>query len=66
MTPAQRERLKAFHAHQGHPGEPEGCGECDTQARRQRAVASELRRHQRALNERAAVLARAVDPRSKP
>ena len=43
MTPAQRERLKAFHTHQGHPGAPEGCGECAAQARRQREDARALR-----------------------
>jgi len=43
VTPAQAERLKAFHTHQGHPGEPDGCPDCAAQARRQREDARALR-----------------------
>lgn len=59
MTPAQAERLRAFHAHQGHPGEPKGCGKCADQAARQRAGAKALRAA------RGHNTARATDPRGK-
>jgi hypothetical protein len=57
VTPAQLERLKAFHTDQHHPGAPEGCPVCAAQAARQREDAKALRAA------RGHNTARAMDPR---
>jgi hypothetical protein len=59
VTPAQLERLKAFHTAQGHPGPVRACADCAAQVRQQAADRKALRAA------RAHNAARAMDPKRR-